>query len=78
VLDQKGEKMLSRSSDPGFRVELHHKDLGIVTTAARGAGVVLPLGTVVAQLMTAARAAGDGALDHSALFTVVERFSGRH
>ena len=39
VLDQKGEKMLDRSFDPGFRIELHHKDLGIVTSAAREAGV---------------------------------------
>ena len=39
VLDQKGQKMLDRSFDPGFRIELHHKDLGIVTSAAREAGV---------------------------------------
>ena len=69
--------MLSRSFDPGFRIDLHHKDLGIVTTAAREAGVVLPLGAAVAQLMAAARAAGDGALDHSALFNVLRRLSGR-
>lgn len=77
VLDQKGANMLNRSFQPGFRVELHHKDLGIVTTAAREAGVVIPLGALVAQLMAALRAAGDGGLDHSALLRGVLRLSGR-
>ena len=65
VLNQKAQKMLDRSFEPGFRIDLHHKDLGIVTAAAREAGVVTPLGAVVAQLMASARANGDGGLDHS-------------
>jgi 2-hydroxy-3-oxopropionate reductase len=77
VLDQKGEGMLARSFQPGFRIELHHKDLGIVTSAAREADVVIPLGAVVAQLMASARANGDGSLDHSALLRGVLRLSGR-
>jgi len=77
VLDQKGEKMLARSFDPGFRIELHHKDLGIVTSAAREAGVVVPLGALVTQLMASAKAVGDGGLDHSTLLRGVERLSGR-
>ncbi len=77
VLDQKQENMLSRSFEPGFRIELHHKDLGIVTAAAREAGVVVPLGSLVAQLMASAKAVGDGALDHSGLLRGVERLSGR-
>jgi len=77
VLDQKKENMLSRSFDPGFRVELHHKDMGIVTAAAREAGVVVPLGSLVAQLMASAKAVGDGGLDHSGLLRGVERMSGR-
>jgi 2-hydroxy-3-oxopropionate reductase len=77
VLDQKKDNMLDRSFDPGFRIELHHKDMGIVTAAAREAGVVIPLGAVVAQLMASARALGDGSLDHSALLRGVERLSGR-
>ena len=77
VLDQKGEKMLTRSFDPGFRIELHHKDLGIVTSAAREAGVIIPLGALLAQLMGSARAVGDGGLDHSGLLRGVERLSGR-
>jgi 2-hydroxy-3-oxopropionate reductase len=77
VLDAKRDNMLSRSFKPGFRIELHHKDLGIVTAAAREAGVVIPLGGLVAQLMASARATGDGGLDHSALLRGVERLSGR-
>jgi 2-hydroxy-3-oxopropionate reductase len=77
VLNQKAQKMLDRSFDPGFRIDLHHKDLGIVTSAAREAGVVIPLGAAVAQLMASARANGDGGLDHSALFRGVERLCGR-
>ena len=50
VLDQKQPNMLSRSFEPGFRIDLHHKDMGIVTSAAREAGVVLPVGAIVAQL----------------------------
>jgi 2-hydroxy-3-oxopropionate reductase len=78
VLNQKAQKMLDRSFEPGFRIELHHKDLGILTAAAREAGVVTPLGAVVAQLMASARANGDGGLDHSGLFRGVERLSGRN
>jgi 2-hydroxy-3-oxopropionate reductase len=77
VLEQKRDNMLTRTFDPGFRIDLHHKDLGIVTSAAREAGVVVPLGAVVAQLMASARANGDGGLDHSALLRGVERLSGQ-
>ncbi|BBU20771.1 2-hydroxy-3-oxopropionate reductase [Mycobacterium xenopi] len=77
VLDQKKENMLNRSFDPGFRISLHHKDLGIVTAAAREVGVVVPLGGLVAQLMASALANGDGSLDHSALLRGVQRLSGR-
>ncbi len=77
VLEQKKENMLNRSFEPGFRIDLHHKDMGIFTSASREAGVVVPLGALVAQLMSAARASGDGQLDHSALLRGVERLSGR-
>lgn len=77
VLQQKRNNMATKSFDPGFRIDLHHKDLGIVTAAAREAGVVVPLGGLVAQLMASARANGDGGLDHSALLRGVERLSGR-
>lgn len=77
VLDQKKQNMLERTFQPGFRIALHHKDLGIVTAAAREAGVVVPLGAIVAQLMASALANGDGGLDHSGLLRGVERLSGR-
>ena len=77
VLDQKGQKMLDRNFDPGFRLALHNKDLGIVTAAAREAGVVVPLGSAVAQLVSALVARGDGALDHSGLFKLAGELSGR-
>jgi 2-hydroxy-3-oxopropionate reductase len=76
VLNQKRANMTGRSFEPGFRIDLHHKDMGIVTSAAREAGVVLPVGAVMAQLMASARANGDGGLDHSALLRGVERLSG--
>ncbi|MCQ9163817.1 2-hydroxy-3-oxopropionate reductase [Arthrobacter sp. STN4] len=77
VLDQKGQKMLERNFDPGFRLALHNKDLGIVTAAAREAGVTVPLGAAVAQLVTAMVAQGDGGLDHSGLFKQAAALSGR-
>lgn len=75
VLDQKGRKMLDREFAPGFRLELHHKDMGIVTAAAREASVTIPLGSLVAQLVGATVARGDGGLDHSGLLTLVETLS---
>ncbi len=76
VLEQKKQNMLTDSFDPGFRIDLHHKDMGIVTSAAREVGVVVPVAALVAQLMASARANGDGGLDHSALLRGVERLSG--
>lgn len=77
VLDQKGQKMLDRDFAPGFRLALHHKDMGIVTAAAREAGVTIPLGGLVAQLVSAMVARGDGGLDHSGLFALANELSGR-
>ena len=77
ILERKAPNMLKREFAPGFRIDLHHKDMGIVTSAAREAGVALPLGAVTAQLVGAARASGHGSLDHSALLLLVEQLSGR-
>ncbi|HYS41666.1 MAG TPA: 2-hydroxy-3-oxopropionate reductase [Pseudonocardiaceae bacterium] len=77
ILDRKASTMLAREFAPGFRVDLHHKDLGIVLSVARDAGVVIPLGAQVAQLMAALRARGDGSLDHTALLRIVELLSGK-
>ncbi len=77
VLQRKSTAMLARTFEPGFRIDLHHKDLGIVTSAAREAGVAVPLGAHLAQLVGATRAQGHGALDHSALLLLVQQLSGR-
>lgn len=77
ILDRKAAGMIKHELQPGFRIDLHHKDLGIVLDSAREAGVVIPLGAVVAQLMASARAQGHGDLDHSALILGVEQLSGR-
>ena len=77
VLDRKAATMLAGDFAPGFRIELHDKDLAIFTASAREAGVVTLLGGLLAQLTGAARAQGDGGLDHSALLRVVQRLSGQ-
>lgn len=77
VLDRKGVSMLAGQFKPGFRMDLHHKDMGIVLTAARQKGVALPLGALTAQLVSALVAQGDGGLDHSALLRGIERLSGQ-
>ncbi|WP_151769979.1 2-hydroxy-3-oxopropionate reductase [Streptomyces abyssomicinicus] len=76
VLTRKKDGFLTRDFRPGFRVDLHHKDLGIVTEAARAVGAAVPAGALVAQLVASLRAQGDGGLDHSALLRAVERLSG--
>jgi 2-hydroxy-3-oxopropionate reductase len=77
VLERKGRGMLERNFNPGFRIALHDKDLGIVTAAAREVGVVTPLGALVAQLVSALNLRGDGNLDHTALLKLVSELSGR-
>ncbi|MFF4285425.1 2-hydroxy-3-oxopropionate reductase [Streptomyces sp. NPDC001633] len=76
VLARKKDGILARDFTPGFKLELHHKDMGIVTDAARTVGAALPAGAVAAQLIASAVARGDGALDHSALLRGVELLSG--
>jgi 2-hydroxy-3-oxopropionate reductase len=76
VLTRKKDNFLQRQFAPGFRIDLHHKDMGIVTDAARNVGAALPVGSVVANLVASLRAQGDGGLDHSALLRGVERLSG--
>lgn len=77
ILDLKRESMVARQFQPGFRIDLHHKDMGIALAAARQADVSLPVTGLIAQLVAAARAMGHGSLDHSALLKVTEQLSGR-
>ncbi|KZB86205.1 2-hydroxy-3-oxopropionate reductase [Amycolatopsis regifaucium] len=76
ILELKRKSMVARDFAPGFRIDLHHKDMGIALAAARQAEVALPLTGLVAQLVAAGRAMGHGSLDHSALLKVVEALSG--
>lgn len=77
ILDLKRESMIAREFQPGFRIDLHHKDMGIALDAARAADVALPVTNQIAALVAAARAQGYGSLDHSALLKVIENFAGR-
>jgi 2-hydroxy-3-oxopropionate reductase len=77
ILELKRASMLDRRFTPGFRIDLHHKDMGIALATARDCGVSLPMTGLVAQLIAAARARGDGKLDHSALLNTIEALSGR-
>src|ERR671917_2824372 len=72
VMEVKREKMLDHSFDPGFRVELHHKDLGIALAAGREHGVTLPVTAIVDQMLEALKAKGRGDRDHSAILTLIE------
>ena len=75
VMEVKREKFLSHKFDPGFRSELHHKDLGIALAAGREYGVVLPVTAIVDQMLLAMRKKGWGGEDHSALLRIIEDLS---
>ena len=72
VMEAKREKFLEHDFDPGFRIELHHKDLGIALAAGREYGVSLPVTAVVDQMLEALKAKGRGDRDHSAILTFIE------
>jgi len=72
VMEAKREKMLGHSFDPGFKIELHHKDLGIALATGREYGVSLPVTAVVDQMLEALEAKGRGDRDHSAILTLIE------
>jgi 2-hydroxy-3-oxopropionate reductase len=76
ILELKRKSMVAREFAPGFRIDLHHKDMGIVADAARQADVSLPASALVASLIAAGRAQGYGSLDHSALLKVIENLNG--
>lgn len=75
ILDVHGERMIARTFEPGFRVELHAKDLGLALTGAREVGAVLPLTALVQQLFASNIANGGRGEDHSALVRAIERLS---
>ena len=75
VMEAKREKLLEHSFDPGFRIELHHKDLGIALAAGREYGVTLPVTAVVDQMLETLKMRGRGGQDHSAILTLIEESS---
>ena len=77
VLEVHGERMLKRTFDPGFRIELHQKDLGLALAGARALGVALPNTAATQELLNACAAAGLSKRDHSALVTAIERLAGQ-
>jgi len=75
ILEVHGERMIKRTFQPGFRINLHQKDLNLALSGARQLGVALPNTAVAQQLMSACAANGMDALDHSALCRAVELMS---
>jgi 2-hydroxy-3-oxopropionate reductase len=72
VMELRGPTMIEHDFAPGFKVKLHHKDLGIALATAKEYGVPLPATALVDQALAALRAAGREDLDHSAILTYVE------
>jgi 2-hydroxy-3-oxopropionate reductase len=72
IMELKGSSMIAHQFQPGFRVNLHRKDLGIALSTGKESGVPLPTAAIVSQLFEALAAKGRGDLDHSSLITVVE------
>jgi 2-hydroxy-3-oxopropionate reductase len=75
ILEVHGERMLKRTFAPGFRIELHAKDLAIALAGARTLQVSLPNTAHCQEMFNASFAAGEGGLDDSALVKVLERLA---
>ena len=72
ILEVHGERMIKRTFEPGFRIGLHQKDLGLALAGARALGVALPQTAGAAQLMQVCAANGMQNLDHSGLVRALE------
>jgi len=75
-LDQKKPNYLAGTYNPGFKIDLHYKDLGLIMESARALGVPLPATAAVQELFSALRVKGRGGLDHSGVITLLEDFAG--
>ena len=75
ILEVHGERMIKRTFDPGFRIELHQKDLNLALSSARGLGVSLPNTATAQALFNACEAHGGRAWDHSAMVRALEQLS---
>ena len=75
ILEVHGERMVKRTFAPGFRIELHQKDLNLALSTGRALGVALPNTATAQELFNACAANGDAALDHSALVRALEKLA---
>jgi 2-hydroxy-3-oxopropionate reductase len=72
ILEVHGERMVKRSFDPGFRIELHQKDLNLALSSARALGLALPNTATAQELFNSCAAHGGKAWDHSAMVRALE------
>ena len=75
ILEVHGQRMIERNFDPGFRIELHQKDLALALNGARSLGLALPNTAGAQQLFSACVAMGGAAWDHSGLVKAIERLA---
>src|SRR5271157_2489920 len=76
ILEVHGERMVKRTFDPGFRIELHQKDLNLALQGAKALGISLPNTATAQELFNAAAALGGKGWDHSGLVRVLEHLAG--
>jgi 2-hydroxy-3-oxopropionate reductase len=75
-LEQKTSNYVAGTYNPGFKIDLHFKDLGLIMESSRALGVPLPCTAVVQELFNALRVKGKGGLDHSGVITLLEELAG--
>jgi len=75
ILEVHGERMIKRTFDPGFRIELHQKDLSLALAGARALGISLPNTATAQELFNACAANGGAKWDHSALVRALEKMA---
>jgi 2-hydroxy-3-oxopropionate reductase len=75
ILEVHGERMIKRTFAPGFRIELHQKDLNLVLSGARALGVSLPNTATAQELFNACAADGGAKSDHSAMIKALEKLA---
>jgi 2-hydroxy-3-oxopropionate reductase len=75
ILEVHGERMVKRTFEPGFRIELHQKDLNLALSSARAIGVSLPNTANAQELFNSCAAHGGGAWDHSAMVRALEKLA---
>jgi 2-hydroxy-3-oxopropionate reductase len=75
-LEQKRANYVGGTYKPGFKIDLHYKDLGLIMESARELGVPVPATAVVQELFSALRVRGGGGLDHSGIITLLESLAG--